>query len=42
MPLCEYTDPNQGVGDYEAYLDPACAQEWSAPLFISVFGLTRS
>ena len=28
MPLCAYTDPNQGVGDYEAYLDPACAQEW--------------
>merc|ERR1719197_2251897 len=28
MPLCAYTDPNAGVGDYEGYLAPDCTQEW--------------
>jgi hypothetical protein len=28
LPLCAYTDPASGVGDYEAYLSPECTQEW--------------
>merc|ERR1719482_468299 len=28
MPLCAYTDPSLGVGDYEAYLASDCTQEW--------------
>jgi hypothetical protein len=26
--LCAFTDPSEGLGDYEAHLSTSCAQEW--------------